>query len=34
MYTQEPIIKILGDLFESLVGAIFVDTHFNYSFTK
>lgn len=30
MYTQEPIIKILGDIFESLMGAIFVDTLFNY----
>lgn len=34
MYTQEPIIKILGDIFESLMGAIFVDSVFNYDLTK
>ncbi|CAD8179435.1 unnamed protein product [Paramecium pentaurelia] len=34
MYTQEPIIKILGDVFESIVGAIFVDSSFNYDLTK
>jgi dsRNA-specific ribonuclease len=27
-------IKILGDVFESLVGAIYVDTNFNYEATK
>lgn len=30
MYTQEPLVKILGDVFESIVGAIFVDSEFNY----
>lgn len=34
MYTSEPIIKILGDIFESIVGAIFVDSTFNYDLTK
>ncbi|CAK88583.1 unnamed protein product (macronuclear) [Paramecium tetraurelia] len=34
MYTSEPIIKILGDVFESIVGAIFVDSSFNYDLTK
>lgn len=34
MYTQEPIIKILGDIFEAIIGAIFVDSEFNYILVK
>lgn len=34
LYNNEPMVKILGDIFESLVGAIFLDSGFNYAETK
>jgi dsRNA-specific ribonuclease len=34
LYTNEPVIKILGDVFESIIGAIFLDCRLNYELIK
>lgn len=34
MYTNEPMVKVLGDVFESIIGAIFLDSCLNYNLTK